>query len=225
MQNDRISNLSAVLTNHLGNVFGEDLIHVALQIVYADDRATVTFGVSIDSELLTQIRSQILELQRSFALLSKEGKTFIPSSHAVQIIESAMKGHREPHPMDTAQNSLRDLVDWLDEMLRYPEFKKQAGRKRNWRAASVAKTCKRVWALGQFNLRNGVTGISHGKLTNDQLETLLPNTEKYDAPGPFGRFLEDVNLALDILDKNREPFSAASALRSLAQASKQESEK
>lgn len=226
MQNDRLKKVSIVLTNHLGNAFGDDLSNVASQILHAENMATVSFGVSTDADLISQIQVQIRDLQRSFALLSREGTTFIPTGRAIQIIAQTMRQRpMEPHPVDAAKNSLLDLSSWLDEMLRHPEFKKQATRKRNWRAASVARACRRVWAVGHLNLRDGTTGGNHYSLTHGQLEALSPSSEKHDAPGPFGRFLEDVNLALDILDKHGEPFSAASALRSLAQASKQESKK
>lgn len=224
-QDDRLAAVASVISKHMDDVFGEDLAFVASLVLYAENSPTITFGVSWDSHLFESIKRQARDLVRSLDMISLEGQTFIPQTRTMQMIQQAMSGAPlPPSPIENAQSALRELETWIDEAQCHPELKKQARKGRNWRAASVAATCQRVWAAAKSRplkapgerILSGIDTLSMG--------AAAPSYEKHDSPGPFGRFLEDVNAALGILDKDGHPFPAASALRSLKQARQQKAE-
>ena len=116
------------------------------------------------------------------------------------------------------------------------------GRKRNWRAASVAGACREIWGAENWVANperygsNPLANMLYPFATNEEftaaykrhevyrqhLETFAPVAEKHDAPGPFGRFLRDVLGALNIVSESGEPVSAQVALRSWYEARKQQ---
>lgn len=51
---------------------------------------------------------------------------------------------------------------------------------------------------------------------------VAPKTQRYDDPGPFGRFLEEIFWQLQILGSDGSPFRAATALQSLTDLERKE---
>jgi len=221
-QDDRLADVASAISNHLGDVFGSDLTFVASLVLYAENRPALTFGFSMDSSLFEAILRQVRELAQSLDLISLEGKTFIPKTRTLQVIQQTMRpAPLPPNPIENAASALRELEAWIVEVRRHPEFKIQARKRKNWRAASVAGTCRMVWAVAKLNLRDEENRLSFSGLSIEAVDSIAPSSEKHDAPGPFGRFLEDVNAALGIMAEDGRPFAAASALRSLKQARQQ----
>jgi len=153
-------------------------------------------------------------------------------------IVAAMMGKVPESRVDEARAKIADLETWLSGISSRPEYKVQAAKKRDWRAVSVADFCRKMWGRSEWArlgrpypvfsdgtleavLAPEATESSYHAAFRKFVEECAPRTEKFDAPGPFGRFLEDVFGALGIHGRGGQPLSAASALRSLKEAGKQ----
>lgn len=213
-------------------------------IVDADTYADLTFEASVDALALEDLRRSITQCLAGIDGLSNSTKAFLsPTFIKWRIAQLLMD--KETNPFDEARKSLQFLAEWLDGLSRVRSLRTPARRGKNWRAASVAATCQIVWAemlweragkvpFGETARRVGLMHLgpkgrdaiaAQDEEFNAFMKAHVPNSEKHDAPGPFGRFLEDVFAALEIVGQDGNPFPAASALRSLSQQSKQLSRK
>jgi hypothetical protein len=205
----------------------------ASNIIDADIHVTASFDFSHDVE-------KIQRILRSFSQVNQQLDDLSLSS--IRIIE-LMSGMT----MDEFQNELFRMSSTIESAIisdqesksatcsgreKKPEYKRSAGRKRNWRAVSVARCCRRIWAEEEFasnpekygttlipNLLHPQGGTAEAEQQRQRfyghLRNYAPQTQKHHRPGPFGRFLEDVFEVLGITQDDEQVVSAATALDSL----------
>lgn len=237
--------VDAVITLHLGRSdFGQ--LHNPLQwaelIVMAGNENSLLFAQSQDAIKVENLIREVRQIRKSIADLGGGTHRLLNSRTKVWAMVTKPK---EPDLLKAAENALAMLQDGLRSISNEPSMKTQAGAARNWQAAAVAGTCRVIWAAANWesegkplptelqpNYLFGKVGDDTpteasrlNKIYSAHLRDFAPTSEKHDAPGPFGRFLEDVFRALGILNKDGEPFPAASALRSWLSASKQNHQK
>lgn len=126
------------------------------------------------------------------------------------------------------------------EMERRWARRPKAGKKRNWQAAAIAKVAREIWAEEEWRTHPDkygpdiflnylyVLGLPEPEMNSAlrkraeyerHKQEYSTRCEKHDAPGPFGRFLNDVMQTLNVQG------SAATALNSLKEAEKQLSQR
>lgn len=236
--------VDAVILKHLGICqFGTDLrpSYWAGMVVEADANDTLLFGVSEDALALETLLRNTRSTLKGVKSLTMATKGFKPRMHTAWVVRNMIAG-QERDVFNEAEQALLNLEAWIEGIVEHDTFRTQAKKSRNWRAASVAHMCRIVWAAAHWELssrplpkqRLNALAWPFGETEEDDqltkrlrieystyLADYAPKSEKYDAPGPFGRFLEEVFLTLGILGKDGNAFPAASALRSLADAGKQ----
>jgi hypothetical protein len=242
-----IEHLNAVLLKHLGtNCFGparSDGVEIpkywASLLLDADLNDTHFFGRSVDSEKLEDVHRTVRDLTQQLDSLSYATKNYTPRAFSTWRIRNMLEGKRR-NPFSEAIEALVLLELWIAETRKSETFKTKATPKRNWRAASVANFCRMIWGFAHWESQGNSRVITNAlafpadwtaaqaaaelqriEEFNRFVQEFAPRAEKLDAPGPFGRFLEDVLAALGIEGRDGKAFSAHSALRSLAQASEQ----
>ena len=237
--------LDQVIRHHLGRSnFGLDQSehYWARFLLDADLNDTVTFGLSHDTISIEELLRAVRDVSRRIDNLSHATRRFKPKAHAAWIIREKIEG-RNRDVFEEATVALSNLENWLDGVREHATFKRQATKKRNWRAASVVQACRILWAAAKWEEDGRPLPQSYSVLArwpfgaieepspenealrkayHDFLLTFSPTTAKTAEPGPFGRFVEGIFLALGILGKDGAAFPAASALRSLADARLQE---
>jgi hypothetical protein len=114
----------------------------------------------------------------------------------------------------------------LREMEKSHGIEVKATKKANWKAAAIAGRCRLIWAMEHFqtNSEKWQKFLDDGGSKQDQFQRewhFAPKTEHHDAPGIFGRFLNDILDALCIVGKSGQPVSAAVALRQWKSAEEQ----
>ncbi len=203
----------------------------ASKLISADVNDTDTFQVSNDIEKLREVASLVRQLR----------------SLSTSLTPPTIRSIRRASPFFWADNS--DVV--VDALIRLElleravakvrkddKFQKLVSKKRNWRAAAVAKECRRVWAKEHVQARMREAGeelplnaLSELSLSGERREIAMnqrltyekrvadfpPSTVHNDRPGPFGEFVQDVFVALGITNNEGEAVRAASALRALKQ--------
>ncbi|SPJ31472.1 hypothetical protein [Falsiruegeria mediterranea] len=206
------------------------------------------FGVSHDVEEIEQLRRHLSAIQQVASSLSPS--TVQDICHADWY--RGLPYGEFPNLKDLKYSSIlpevlvhiEQLSLALNELEKNPTSKQRAGKKRNWRAIAVVAKCQKIWSeehvLEEFRNSGRNPGrlypmIWHedyeeqvkGRREFDEAVSLLkPKSAHNDAPGPFGRFVEDVFEVLGITGPRGEPVRAASALRSLAEVErKQQNEK
>jgi hypothetical protein len=183
----------------------------ARHLVYADVNALRVFGVFGDIEAIQEIARMARSLRGALERLSPSAQ------RGIELAKGTSPG---PHGYKPVLGSTKADLEWLTENVnRYLEDTKsltRASRKRNWRAASVARDARKVWAAAHWPLgpRPDI-GSELSERYNRHLEEYAPRSAALGAPGPFGRFLEDVNAALEICTTSGDPISARTALDSL----------
>ena len=125
---------------------------------------------------------------------------------------------------------LLDILKVVSEMSLYYRGQKRATKKRNWRAASVAGSCRDIWTQEHcesqsLDWQKFCSGKGREMSEAQRLQRFAPTTEKQDAPGPFGRFLRDVLEALDVRADDGGPVSEKTALDSWRNASHEQTRK
>lgn len=239
--------LDEVIKAHFGRSdFGLQVDHQywAKMILNADLNDTMAFGRSHDAIAIEELRRAVRDVFQRIEKLSYATKQFKPKAHAAWLIREMIQG-RKRDVFDEASLALSNLEHWLNGIADHRTFKRQATKKRNWRAASVVQACRIVWAaakweeqgrplpqpfnaLATWHLGAGAkTSVASEALRQEYSDFLIafaPTSAKDAEPGPFGRFAEDIFQTLGILGKDGRPFPAASALRSRVQAGRQEEE-
>jgi hypothetical protein len=242
-----IEHLNKVLLKHLGtNCFGPVLScgvethnYWARLLLDADLNDTLFFGKSVDAEKLEVAQRSVRNLTQQLVSLSYATKHFTPMAFSSWRIRNMLE-RKSRNPFTEAIDALVLLESWLTETRKSDTFKQKATPKRNWRAASVAHCCRVIW--GHFHWEKAgnprvvlnalafpadwtdaqrLAEINRAEEFDLFIEDFAPRSEKLDCPGPFGRFLEDVLAVLGIEGREGKPFSAHSALRSLAHAREQ----
>jgi hypothetical protein len=206
----------------------------AQTVIDANENSTLTFGESSDADAVAGLRHDVLCVLRGLDALSLSTLNFTPRTRTKEVIAGILLG-KEPGAIyrDTSV-ALHALLGWLNDLAKEPAFRRQAKGGRNWRAASVAVACRNLWGFGQWHIQGHPDPHSRLRLAKSDLElaeaqrlasakvtfvmNCAPRSEKYDAPGPFGRFLEEVFEVLEIRGRDGSIVSAHSALRALSQA-------
>jgi hypothetical protein len=123
--------------------------------------------------------------------------------------------------------AVRDVLLSIQGNQRGSKF---SGRKQNWALISLTRMARRVWAAGNRvadpeKLGRAYKNSAHILLWRLDpssgpaleyetfLENFAPISQKPDAPGPFGRFFEEILVALAIQNRNGGRMTASSALR------------
>lgn len=234
--------LDEVILNHLGSVdFGvaktlpENSHFWARIILDADLKEDTVFGVSRDIVGLEELHRAAFQCIAAMDALSTGTRRYPPKSRSLEFIAMRLQGHTEAAVFGDARAALLALSDWVGELRREDTFKHPAHRGKNWRAASIARTCREVWGHGQWERKahhslplnslsdaaKQVGDAEYMRLAEEQanfIKNCAPLAEKRDKPGPFGRFLEDVFEVLGVVGRNGERYSAQSALRALSDA-------
>lgn len=209
----------------------------AQAVLSADLRATHNFGHSNDSGKLKELEASIR--RSAFLLRDLEYITKKDIDNELAIF------HRDSEEFTAFASLLFDLDVAMKSVayLRKREvYSKSTNAKPNWRAISVAKTCRKIWAECEWRAKpetygpaplNALIAIS---LSNDEkkkwddqrkkyqcfLETFAPRTQNHSRPGPFGRFLEDIFECLGIVAQDGAAVTAATALDALQKIERQE---
>lgn len=186
-------------------------------IVQADTDPLRPFGVSADTEKVENIARAVRSLTGAIERLPLSVQRNIE-------LAKGLSGHRNlnhgPHGytpvIGSTKAELQRLAEALDRYIRWEKKSPRASGKRNWRAASVASVARQAWAAAHWELgeRPAISSELHERYRR-HLEEYAPRTAALGGPGPFGRFLEDVNAALGICKTSGEPISARTALDSL----------
>ncbi len=238
---DTLLALDAVISNNFGRSnFGQSRQPHAWAKVLLDSaiNGPLHFGLTED---LVKVEDLIRTLRRADELIAglSPGTREIIVNHSK--IWQMVARPNGPNLLVSSHSEIRRLLDVLEDVSGRRLPKRLAGLARNWRAAAVAGSCRIVWAAAKWESDGKTTPplpvpqslfwkVSQDFPVNDAwleaeyskfIALAAPTTEKHDAPGPFGRFIEDVFRVLGILGKNGEPFPAASALRAWRSASKQ----
>lgn len=200
----------------------------ARHILIADAKGEAWFGASADVEHLERLVRAVRDVQNSLNALSISGRSGIRS--AMFLAENY--GSTEiGNSFDDAPRILGILGAAAEETLVRHRRLTPSRKGRNWRAAAVAEVCRIVWAQEKWAAageeeRRGYRTYVNKKCGGETsfagwqafIRDHVPHSEKSDAPGPFGRFLEDVMLALGITGREGASVSASSALRARLQA-------
>lgn len=186
----------------------------------------IAFGLGPSADAYKRVRSAAIELQRALAALEADGLREL--NWAAPFVWETGKtplGQEAYYVAHCVKNAASELI----------EKRKHgyvASRKRDWCSAALAKTARRIWAeekwladpdrygppvinaLAEFLLpeHDREAHRIRRQMYEDHLRDFAPRSEKQYAPGPFGRFLEEV------LNLYGRDTSAASALRSMRQA-------
>jgi hypothetical protein len=235
-----IEAVDAVIVKHLGTSHFPPADQPELPgfwartIVDADLNETLTFGIAADAHAVEKLRRDVKTVIEGIDALAQSTIRYTPTSRSKQAISDALLGREAGSVYYDATQALRVLMDWLTELAKEPAFRRQAKGGRNWRAASVALACRNLWGFGQWHIqgRPNIPGNFFAHVETVGLEkaevlqrekiafvwNCAPRTEKLDAPGPFGRFLEEVLETLGVCGREGQRLSAHSALRALSQA-------
>lgn len=206
----------------------------ARSLIDASLNETLSFGLAADALAIEKLRRDVIAVLQGIETLSASTTRFTPTSRSRQAIVSALMGKEPGSIYQEASLNLHVLLDWVTEVGKAPAFRRQAKGGRNWRAASVAMSCRNLWGFAQWHILGkpspsddflaqiATIGVDQAEfLQQEKAKFILncaPRTEKHDAPGPFGRFLEDVLETLGIVGRDGHRLSAHSALRALSQA-------
>lgn len=206
--------------------------HIVLE---ADLKEDTGFGVSRDVVRLEELQRAAFQCIAAMDALSTGTRRYSPKSRTLEFISMRLQGHAEAAVFGDARAALMALSDWVSELRREDTFRHPAHGGRNWRAVSIARTCREIWGHGQWErqaheslplnaLSDAAAHIGEAEYRRlaeakaEFIRNCAPLAEKMDKPGPFGRFLEDVFEVLGVVGRNGERFSAHSALRSLSDA-------
>lgn len=223
--------LADIVTQHLPTATrtrdGETIAQgYARTIIHADVAAEKWLGFSNDLPALEDLSRALRDVRRAFNSLSLHTQLSFQRLGYEDLIELMVRAELAEESVSARIRSERSVP--------------VAGAKRNWRAAAVADACRTVWAAEDWHSR--VTGTSLEwasggvnalaafsdpdrmevcRVYYEWIRSMAPEHDKADAPGPFGRFLEDVAEGLGIKGRNGTRLTAASALRAVAQAREQ----
>ena len=152
-----VEKLNEVIIKHLGTAnFGNDdtPMYWARLLIEADVNAPLYFGCSSDSVLLEQLRRTAKNALHEIEQLSEATKRFRPKAYAAWHIRNMLAG-KERDVFDEAHLAMSNLEQWILSIREHTTFKQQAKKSRNWRAASVAGTCRILWAAAKWELMAG----------------------------------------------------------------------
>lgn len=196
----------------------------AERLSYAFKAPLLPFGLGPSEVEWKRVRKAATELQRALIGLGHDGFRELNWQAPLWWENDKPLGHEGYF-----------VAEVLFEAAKAMEKKRKAGikasKKRNWQAAALAKVARQIWAEEEWNSKPETYGVAYNRLANHlepdvknalsfnldyekHKEEFAPRTEKLDALGPFGRFLDDV------LDCFGCKISPASALRSLSDAQK-----
>ncbi|MEV8468819.1 hypothetical protein AB0T83_18850 [Fluviibacterium sp. DFM31] len=182
----------------------------------------VGFGLGPDEESWKRLRRASVELKRALVALGNDGMR--------ELNWTSPAWWDKEKPLANEAYLVADLVrEGASEMMEKRRAGVKASKKRDWCAAALAKTARSIWAeeawhadwdeygpayiniLHVYTLpeREWETAKEQMLKYDQHLREFAPKAEKHDAPGPFGRFLEEI---LALYGRN---ISAASALRSM----------
>ncbi|WP_297778640.1 hypothetical protein [uncultured Roseovarius sp.] len=226
--------LVSVIEKHIPSTCDVEMIgkHEArVSHTYADSVLQVLkspeayFGYNTQSRIgeLQRVVSSSIEMERAIASLSETD---------VETLLLMITDKRHPEvPVLYETYFLAGLIkDGAKRLLKHVKDKPCAKGNRDWAMAATAGTCREIWAREAWRVEPDRYGsvpnqnaLTEGYHTNENLSALkrykfhLQNfaikTEKLHAPGPLGRFIEDILSVSRVFEDGKVP-SAQSALRS-----------
>ncbi|TNC61326.1 hypothetical protein [Rubellimicrobium roseum] len=186
-------------------------------IVDAAKRASLNFGASPDVEMLEKVERLCRKLDKALDALSPDTRRYI------EFEKIAWRERNSTSILASCKDQLGRLGKAVGALRNRKMFQATPHQKRNWRAASVAQECRKVWAVGNWS---GPLFLARPPDEEERyqqhLRDFAPKHEKDATPGPFGRFLEDVLEVLEVEGAKGEIVSAASALRAWREAPRDE---
>lgn len=195
-------------------------------MLWASEQGERWFDASFDAEPLERLTRGLSEAQNALKDLSFSTERGVSWP---LLVNARLNSGGLTAGSGKAADTIRLLQQSTKRISDDVRKRSRPGRGRNWRAAAVADACRSVWAIEKWveNRGQSTAAINSALAEKDgnrsaewkqYLETSAPSFEKNGAPGPFGRFLEDIIRTLEILGKSGEPVSAAHALRACFQA-------
>ncbi|MDM7970706.1 MAG: hypothetical protein QUV10_13910 [Paracoccaceae bacterium] len=182
------------------------------------------FGLGPSEVEWTRVRKAATELQRALIGLGHDGFRELNWQAPLWWEDDKPLGHEGYLVAEI-------LFDAAKAMERKRKAGLKASKKRNWQAAALAKVARQIWAEEEWDSKPETYGRAYNRLADyvepevrnalafnmnyeKHREEFAPRTEKLDALGPFGRFLDGVLKCFGC------KISPASALRSLSDAQK-----
>lgn len=217
---EKIATLSLLIEKHLPSTVRPMLnaeycySHWYAQVLVRQHKhPLIAFGLGPASEDWKRVRKAATELKRALIALGPDG--------AKEATWKAPDWWDRKFPLPNEGFVIASVIeDAAAEMETVRKGMKKAGKKRNWKAAAIAKSTRNIWAQASwegpvFNMETDnkeVNQLAYVPGYSDHLERYAPRVVHHDTLGPFGSFLQDI---LDFFDCG---VAAGSALRSLKQA-------
>ena len=194
----------------------------AERLTTAEREAEQRFDRSNDLKQLEDLRRHAIAMTFAINGLppSLQRKLELAKTGVLDRKNPSKEPHRYTPIIELLLDDLGRFQKVLDRLLESPSTQNVARRNRNWRAAAVAEEARRVWAEAKWDGPDIYSDFDALRVFREKRSSLAPKHEKRDAPGPFGRFLVDVNRVLEIFGQDGQPVAAATALESLISARK-----
>lgn len=234
--NTKVDALAQIIRNHIpregipivgGHSFAT---FYAQRILFSYQFATRSFGHSNDSGKLKELEASIRRTKFLLGDLEHITKKDLDIQLAISREES-----EEFEAIISLFVDLQMAMRSVAYLRKREIYSKSTNAKPNWRAISVAKTCRKIWAECEWRAKPETYGpaplnaLIASSLGNDEkkkwddqlreyqcfLDDFAPRTQNHNRPGPFGRFLEDIFECLEVVARDGDAVTAATALDAL----------
>lgn len=211
----------------------------AYEILSANYNYLDCFSLTSDHAAIEEIHKKISSAKRLVDGLSGSSRFQLGLAYrgAMKYEEPQIKNAEEMRNLVSLK--LNEVVDIIATVKRWKSSDKPSSKNRNWRAAAVARVCRGIWCDAMWLKMHSdipipcdATNLPTIESRNQAearfeeycafIEEKLPRSQHHHRPGPFGRFLEEVFVVLEIFSKDGFPVSAATALDSLKKIEHQE---
>ena len=214
--------------------------YYANRISWADTDDAHAFGESKDAQTIKELEKSLSRTAFKIQELGLTSKRYLSSNLGVF------------SQSDEELGDFEALIDFMVKlklartavkiMRAQSKFQNTPSLKPNWRAMSVAKVCREIWAEEEWTSNEKKYGPEPlnemlvwsrpddervlwkkwRAIYDDHIENFAPRYQKHNSPGAFGRFLEEIFETLGILAKDGAAVTAATALDALRNQKRQE---